>query len=51
MLWLILIILIALWALGFFSGVGGSLIHLLLAVALIVLIFHLARGGINGRMD
>lgn len=46
MLWTILIILLVLWALGYgFAGAAvGSLIHLLLVVALIVLVIQLITG-------
>lgn len=45
MLWTLLIVLVVLWALGFFSGNAlGGLIHLLLVVALIVLVFRLVTG-------
>jgi len=44
MLWTILLILLVLWALGFGFQFGGSLIHLLLIVALIVLIVQLIQG-------
>ena len=44
LLWLIIIILIILWLGGFAFHVGGSLIHLLLVIALIVLIFRLLTG-------
>jgi uncharacterized membrane protein YtjA (UPF0391 family) len=46
MLWTIIIILVVLWALGFgFAGAQvGSLIHILLVVALIVLIVRLVKG-------
>lgn len=45
LLWLIIVVLIILWALGFlFSGFGmGPLIHLLLVIALILLILWLLR--------
>jgi len=43
-LWTILIILLILWLLGFSFHVGGSLIHILLVVALVVLIFNLVTG-------
>lgn len=40
----IIAILFVLWLLGFLGHVGGSLIHLLLVVALLVFIFnHLGR--------
>jgi hypothetical protein len=44
MLWTILVVLGILWLLGFSLHVGGSLIHLLLVVALVVLIFNLLSG-------
>ena len=44
MLWLIIIILVILWLGGFSFHIGGSLIHLLLVVALILLIIRLATG-------
>jgi hypothetical protein len=37
----ILVILVVLWLLGLLGHVGGSLIHLLLVVALIVFIYRL----------
>ena len=44
MLWTILVILVVLWLLGFSFQLGGSLIHILLVIALIVLIFQLLSG-------
>jgi hypothetical protein len=44
MLWTIFVILGILWLLGFSFHVGGSLIHLLLAVAAVVLIINLLSG-------
>ncbi len=45
MLFTIAIVLIILWALGFFViPVGGALIHLLLVIALIVIIYRLVTG-------
>ena len=44
MLWTIVAILLILWALGFFVGNIGSLIHLLLVIALIVIIVNFVRG-------
>jgi hypothetical protein len=41
MLWTIIIILLALWLLGFSFKVGGKLIHALLVIALIVVIVRL----------
>ncbi len=46
MLWTIIIILLVLWALGFgFAGAQvGSLVHILLVIAVIVLVLQLVRG-------
>jgi Family of unknown function (DUF5670) len=44
MLWTILVILLVLWLIGLLSHVGGSLIHLLLVVAVVVLIINLVTG-------
>jgi hypothetical protein len=46
MLWTIFVILVVLWLLGFVVfPIGGSLIHLLLVIALIVLIYNLVTRG------
>jgi hypothetical protein len=44
MLWTIIIILLVLWLLGFSIHIGGSLIHLLLVIAIAVLIVQLIQG-------
>jgi len=44
MLWTVFAILLILWLLGFSLHVAGSLIHLLLVAALIVLIVNLIAG-------
>ena len=44
MLETIIVILVILWLLGFFVVNVGSLIHVLLVVALVMLILRLARG-------
>ena len=44
MLWLIVIILVVGWLLGFFVFDLGALLHILLVVAVIVLIVNLLRG-------
>ena len=44
MLWTIVVILLILWLLGFTLHIGGSLIHILIVVAVIVLIFNLISG-------
>jgi hypothetical protein len=44
MLWTIFVILVVLWFLGFSFHIAGSLIHVLLIVALIVLVINLVSG-------
>jgi hypothetical protein len=43
-LWTIFVVLVVLWLLGFSLHVGGSLIHLLLVVGLVVLVINLLGG-------
>jgi hypothetical protein len=44
MLWTIFVILLILWILGFSFHIAGSLIHLLLVVALVMLVINLITG-------
>jgi len=44
MLWAILVVLLILWLLGFSFHIAGSLIHLLLVIAVVVLVINLVRG-------
>jgi len=44
MLWTILVVLLILWVLGFSFHVAGSLIHVLLVIAVVVLVFNLITG-------
>ena len=44
MLWTIVAILVAFWLLGFLLNFGGSLIHILLVIALVVFVFNLITG-------
>jgi hypothetical protein len=44
MLWTIFVILLVLWLLGFSLHIAGSLIHILLVIALIVLVINLVSG-------
>jgi hypothetical protein len=45
MFWLFAIVLLVLWALGFFAfHIGGGLIHILIVIALILVIWRLATG-------
>jgi hypothetical protein len=44
MLWTIFVILLILWILGFSFHIAGSLIHLILVIAVVVLIIQLITG-------
>lgn len=44
MLWTLLLIVLALWAVGAVASVGGGLIHLLLLVAGIIFVAQLLTG-------
>ena len=44
MLWTIFVVVGILWLLGFSLHVGGSLIHLLLVIALVILVVNLLGG-------
>jgi hypothetical protein len=44
MLWTLLAVVLVLWLLGFSLSVGGSLIHLLLVVALVLFVINLMTG-------
>lgn len=43
-LWIVLVVLVALWLIGLVAKIGGGLIHLVLVVALIVLVINLVTG-------
>ncbi|QHJ69287.1 MULTISPECIES: lmo0937 family membrane protein [Planococcus] len=43
-LWIILVVILAIWLIGFLMDVAGGLIHLLLIVAAIILIVNLISG-------
>ena len=43
-LWLVIIVLVILWLAGFSLNIGGSIIHILLVIALVLLIYRLATG-------
>jgi hypothetical protein len=45
LLYIVAVILIIAWAVGFFAYSVGSLIHILLVIAIIVIILRLIRGG------
>ncbi len=44
LLWLIIIILVLMWLGGLSFHIGGSLIHLLIVIAVIILIIQLVTG-------
>ena len=44
MLWTLFVVILILWLLGFSLSIGGSLIHLLLVVALVILVLNLLSG-------
>ena len=45
MLETVIVVLVVLWALGFFGGfVAGNFIHILLVLALVMIVFRLASG-------
>jgi len=44
MLWTIIVVLFVLWLLGFTIHIGGSLIHLLLVIAVILIVYNLVVG-------
>jgi hypothetical protein len=44
MLWTLLAVVLVLWLLGFSLSIGGSLIHLLLVVALVLFVINLVTG-------
>ena len=44
MLWTIVAILLIMWLLGFSFHIAGSLVHLLLVIALVVIVINLLSG-------
>ena len=45
LLWIIIVVLVILWLLGYVGfSFGGNLIHLLLVVALVLVVYRLATG-------
>lgn len=45
LLYIVAVILIIAWAVGFFAYSAGSLIHILLVIAIVAIILRLIRGG------
>jgi hypothetical protein len=43
-LWIVLVVILAVWLIGLLVDLAGNLIHLLLIVALAVLIYNLLTG-------
>jgi Family of unknown function (DUF5670) len=43
-IWAVIVVLFVLWVLGFAIHIGGSLIHLLLVIALILLVYNIVTG-------
>ncbi len=43
-LWLVVVVIVALWLIGLVAEIAGNLIHLLLLVALPVLVYNLIAG-------
>jgi hypothetical protein len=44
MLWIITVVLVAFWLLGYLNHFGGRMIHILLAVAAVVLVVNVLSG-------
>ena len=49
LIWLIVAVLVVLWLLGLSFNVGGSLIFLLLLLAIVGVVYNLVAGGRYGR--
>ncbi len=43
-LWIIFVVIVAFWLIGFMMDIAGGFIHLLLVVALLVLVYNLFVG-------
>jgi len=44
MFWAIAIVLLILWLAGLLTHIGGALVHILLVIALVLIIYRLAKG-------
>ncbi len=49
-LWIVIVVLVVFWVLGFAFHVAGSLIHILIVLAVIVLIYNLVVGSRSRRL-
>jgi hypothetical protein len=45
LLYLVAVILVIAWAVGFFAYSFGGIVHILLVIAIIAVLFRLIRGG------
>jgi hypothetical protein len=43
-LWLVVVVVVALWLIGLVADIAGNLIHLLLLVAVVVVLYNLVAG-------
>ena len=48
LIWAFVVVLFVLWLLGFTMNIGGSLIFLLLVLAIVGVIYNLLAGGMYG---
>lgn len=46
-LWVVFLIIVAFWLIGFLMDIAGGFIHLLLVIAVIVLLYNLITGRRN----
>lgn len=44
-LWFVVVVIVALWLIGFLLHVAGNLIHFLLVVAVIIILYNLLFGS------
>jgi len=44
LLWTVIVVLFIIWLLGFILHFGGSLIHILIVIAVILLVYNLLTG-------
>lgn len=44
LIWGVIVVLFVFWVLGFAIHIGGSLIHILLVIALVLLVFNILTG-------
>jgi hypothetical protein len=44
LIWGVIVVLFALWVLGFAIHIGGGLIHILLVIALVLIVYNVLTG-------